>query len=325
MGTATRVPRLGEIRAVEAELRLQGETLSGEDAWATLRRYGGWALVRDSFVRFRYADGFSHSRALALQTVLAILPFAIAVIGLSGVLHTEDVGRIAELLIRRISGPSQDVVDDALWASRRHAGDGGALALWFGLLFSISNVTTGMCQVERGANRIYGVERDRPFLHKYARGLVMSVLAGLPLGLSFCVTVLGSDLSHALIEVYHLGPGTRLAWDLLRWPVGILLAVLATSVVFRRSPRRPQPGHTWLAFGAAVHLLLWLGATWGLSLYVGSGGSFTTVYGPLSAFVALLLWSYLTSLSLFLGLSFAAQLEAVRAGVGAPISEDPGV
>ncbi|WP_432089065.1 YihY/virulence factor BrkB family protein [Streptomyces sp. bgisy095] len=325
MGTATRVPQLGEVRAVEAELRLQGETLSGEDAWATLRRYGGWALVRDSFVRFRYADGFSHSRALALQTVLAILPFAIAVIGLSGVLHTEEVGRIAELLIRRISGPSQDVVDDALQASRRHAGNGGALALWFGLLFSISNVTTGMCQVERGANRIYGVERDRPFLHKYVRGLLMSVLAGLPLGLSFCVTVLGSDLSHALIEVYDLAPGTRLAWDLLRWPIGILLAVLATSVVFRRSPRRPQPGHTWLAFGATVHLLLWLGATWGLSLYVGSGGSFTTVYGPLSAFVALLLWSYLTSLSLFLGLSFAAQLEAVRAGVGTPVSEDPGV
>ncbi|MFE5513355.1 YihY/virulence factor BrkB family protein [Streptomyces sp. NPDC056529] len=325
MGTATRVPQLGEVRAVEAELRLQGETLSGEDAWATLRRYGGWALVRDSFVRFRYADGFSHSRALALQTVLAILPFAIAVIGLSGVLHTEEVGRIAELLIRRISGPSQDVVDDALQASRRHAGNGGALALWFGLLFSISNVTTGMCQVERGANRIYGVERDRPFLHKYVRGLVMSVLAGLPLGLSFCVTVLGSDLSHALIEVYDLAPGTRLAWDLLRWPIGILLAVLATSVVFRRSPRRPQPGHTWLAFGATVHLLLWLGATWGLSLYVGSGGSFTTVYGPLSAFVALLLWSYLTSLSLFLGLSFAAQLEAVRAGVDTPVSEDPGV
>src|SRR5688572_11248346 len=122
MGTATRVPQRSEVEAVEAELRLRGDSLSGEEAWAALRHYGGWALVRDSFVRFRYADGFSHSRALALQTVLAILPLAIAVIGLSGVLHTEDVGRIAELTIRRISGPSQDVVDDALRESRRHAG-----------------------------------------------------------------------------------------------------------------------------------------------------------------------------------------------------------
>ena len=28
--------------------------------------------------------------------------------------------------------------------------------------------TTAMAQIERGSNRIYGVERDRPFLRKYA-------------------------------------------------------------------------------------------------------------------------------------------------------------
>ncbi|MCX4960742.1 YihY/virulence factor BrkB family protein [Streptomyces virginiae] len=326
MGTATRVPQRSEVEAAEAELRIRGEELSAEEAWAALRRYGGWNLVRDSFVRFRYADGFSHSRALALQTVLAILPLAIALIGLSGVLHTEDIGRIAELTIRRlVSGPSQEVVDDALRESHRQAGDGGEVALWLGLLFSIANVTTGMCQVERGANRIYGVERDRPFLHKYTRGLVMALSAGLPLGLAFSVTVLGSDLSLAMTEVYHLGPTTHRAWDVLRWPVGILLAVVATSAVFRRSPRRTQPGYTWLAFGAAVYLVLWLGATWALSLYVGVDSSFTTVYGPLSAFMALMLWSYLTSLALFLGLSFAAQLEAVRAGVAEPVTADPGM
>ncbi|MGW7330316.1 YihY/virulence factor BrkB family protein [Streptomyces sp. NPDC054840] len=326
MGTATRVPQRSEVEAAEAELRTEGEELSAEEAWASLRRYGGWNLVRDSFVRFRYADGFSHSRALALQTVLAILPLAIALIGLSGVLHTEDIGRIAELTIRRlVSGPSQGVVDDALRESRRQAGDGGEVALWLGLLFSIANVTTGMCQVERGANRIYGVERDRPFLHKYTRGLVMALSAGLPLGLAFSVTVLGSDLSLAMAEVYHLGPTTHRAWDVLRWPVGILLAVVATSAVFRRSPRRTQPGYTWLAFGSAVYVVLWLGATWALSLYVGANSSFTTVYGPLSAFMALMLWSYLTSLALFLGLSFAAQLEAVRAGVPQPVTADPGI
>ncbi|MFE0007139.1 YihY/virulence factor BrkB family protein, partial [Streptomyces erythrochromogenes] len=115
------------------------------------------------------------------------------------------------------------------------------------------------------------------------------------------------------------------AWDVLRWPVGILLAVLATSAIFRLSPRRAQPGYTWLAFGAVVHLVLWLGATWALSLYVGASSSFTSVYGPLSAIMSLLLWSYLTSLALFLGLSFAAQLEAVRAGTKDPVARDPGV
>lgn len=317
MGTARRVPQRHDV---------EGEELSGDEAWTALRRYGSWSLARDSFVRFRYADGFSHARALALQTVLSIVPLAIAAVGLSGVLHTEDIGRIAELTIRRLtSGPGQAVVDEALSESRRHAGNGGQAALWLGLLFSLANVTTGLCQVERGANRIYGNERDRPFLAKYARGLVMAALAGFPLGLSFILTVLGSDLTRALAEVYHLTPATVRAWEILRWPVGVLLAVLATSAIFRLSPRRRQPGYTWLAFGAVVYLLLWNLATWGLSVYVGASSSFTSVYGPLSAIVSLLLWSYLTSMALFLGLAFAAQLEAVRAGVRDPVSADPGV
>jgi uncharacterized BrkB/YihY/UPF0761 family membrane protein len=38
---------------------------------------------------------------------------------------------------------------------------------------------------------------------------------------------------------------------------------------------------------------------------------------------ALLLWSQLTSLALFFGVAFAAQLEAVRAGVPSPVTVDP--
>jgi YihY family inner membrane protein len=317
MGTATKVPETRDM---------SGEELSGDEAWAALRRYGGWSLVRDAFVRFRYADGFSHSRALALQTVLAVVPLAIAFVGLSTALHTEDVGRLAELTIHRIArGPSAGVVDDALDRSRHTAGDGAALALWFGAVFSLVNVTTAMCQIERGANRIYGNERDRPFHLKYLRGLLMSFGAGLPLGLGFVVMVAGDDLASAAVTVYHLDGNARTAWDILRWPVGLLLALISASVIFRRSPRRQQPGYTWLAFGSAVYLVLWMTLTWLLSLYLDLSGSFDTVYGPLSAFMSLLLWAYLTSIALFLGIAFAAQLEAARARRPGPVLSDPGV
>ncbi|MFD8465648.1 YihY/virulence factor BrkB family protein [Streptomyces cyaneofuscatus] len=316
MGTATRVPVTHDMT---------GDELSADEALVALRRYGRWPLLRDAFVRFRYADGFSHSRALALQTILAIIPLVIAFVGLSTALHTENVGRLAELTIRSMSeGPSASVVDEALDRNRRGDGDGAEIALWFGLLFSVANVTTAMCQIERGANRIYGVERDRVFYRKYLRGLVMSLSAGIPLGIASIMIVAGGDFVRAATTVYGLGDGARTAWDLLRIPLGLLLALISASAIFRRSPRRRQPGYTWLAFGAAVYLVLWTLLTWLLSLYLQLSGSFDTVYGPLSLFMALLLWSYLTSLSLFLGLSFAAQLEAVRAGKPGPITADPG-
>ena len=72
-----------------------------------------------------------------------------------------------------------------------------------------------------------------------------------------------------------------------------------------------------------MSLALWLLLTGLLALYVAEGASFGTTYGPLTGIFALLLWANLSSVALFLGVAFAAQLEAVRAGVPAPASADP--
>ncbi len=317
MGTATTVPETRDMR---------GSELSGDEAFQALRHYGGLHLLRDAFIRFRYADGFSHARALALQTVLAVVPLVIVFVGLSTVLHTESIGRFAQETLHRMPlGTSTEVFDEALARSRRTADDGAQVALWLALLFSLMNITTAMCQIERGANRIYGNERDRPFHRKYLRGLVMAVTAALPLGLGFIVMVTGDALGRAAAKVYGIDVATGTLGTLLRWPLGLVLALISASVIFRGAPRRRQPGYTWLAFGAVVYLVLWTALTWVLSRYLELSGSFDAVYGPLSAFMSLLLWAYLTSIALFLGLAFAAQLEAARALQPGPVKPDPGV
>ncbi|WP_424529502.1 YihY/virulence factor BrkB family protein [Sphaerisporangium viridialbum] len=316
MGTATTVPQTRSM---------SGEELSADDAWATLRRYGGWHLVRDSFVRFRYGDGFSHSRALAFQICLAIIPGAIAAVGLSSVVHQEEFGQVMRLIIRQFaSGSGEEVIKDALAVHERHAGDGGAIALWFGLVTAVVGLTTAMAQIERGANRIYGVERDSPFRRKYTKAVLMALTAGSLMTLGFVIMVGGKAIGRAIARVYDWGDTATMAWTVLRWPVGFLLAVLSASVLFRAAPRRKQPGHTWLAAGAIVALALWTLFTWALAFYIENTGSFGATYGPLTAVMALLLWSLLSSVALFLGLSFAAQLEACRGGAGGPIKADPG-
>ncbi|MGW7284748.1 YihY/virulence factor BrkB family protein [Streptomyces sp. NPDC054847] len=316
MGSAKRVPQTRDMA---------GEELSGDEAWAALRQYGGRDLLVDAFVRFRYADGFSHSRAVAFQTALAVVPFTIALVGLAATLHTESVGRTVELMLTRIApGASSRLIEDALAAGRRSAGadTGGAVAMWLGLGFAVVSLVSAMAQVERGANRIYGVERDRPFTAKYGRSLFLSVAAGAPMAFGFLVLVAGDTIAQAAVEAFGGGtvPGW---WHWLQIPLGITMAWVASAVIFRWSPRRVQPGYTWLAFGSAVHLALWIAATWLLALYVERSGSFGAVYGPLTAFMALLLWANITGVALFLGLAFAAQLEAARAGDAQPVHDEP--
>ncbi|MEU2059617.1 YihY/virulence factor BrkB family protein [Streptomyces sp. NPDC013455] len=317
MGTVVHVPQTRDM---------VGEELSGDEAFTALRRYGGVRLLSDAFSRFRYADGFTNARALGFQIVLGMVPFTIALVGLATAAHTESVGRIIELTLSRIvPGAGSDVIREALRGTRRTAGSDtwSTVALCLGLVFSVVNLASAMGQVERGANRIYGVERDRSFPRKYGRAVLLAFAAGVPMVLGFLVLVAGEAVTTATTEALGTGrpPGW---WGALEVPVGTVLAWAASAVVFRWSPRRDQPGYTWLAFGSAVHLVLWVTATWLLALYVSHSGSFGAVYGPLTAFVALLLWANLTGVALFLGIAFAAQLEAARAGLGRAVRPDPG-
>jgi len=103
-------------------------------------------------------------------------------------------------------------------------------------------------------------------------------------------------------------------WSVARWPLGVGLAAIAVTVLFRWSPRRCQPRLSWLAFGSGISVFLWGLSTIGLGLFYGSSSSFGATYGPLAGVVALLVWSLLSSVSLFYGAAVAAQLEAQRTG-----------
>lgn len=299
------------------------DELSADDAWHTLRRYGGWHLLRDAFIRFRYGDAFSHSRALALQLCLAVVPFLIAMAGLISDLGVQEGGLVvADTVVALTPGASDEVVKELLVDSDRTE-DAGELALVLGLLTGMVALTTTMAQVERGANRIYGVERDRPALWKYVRAAILAICAGAPALLGFFILVAGGALADSVRRHYGWwGSGFDLAWEIVRWPLSLGLTVIAVAVLFRHAPRRRQPGLSWLLFGAGLSTALWWLASLLLAGYVSYSDAFGATYGALAGMMALLLWANLTGIALFGGLAFAAQLEALRLGDHEPAEPD---
>jgi YihY family inner membrane protein len=286
--------------------------LDGEDALRTLRRTGP-TLFKDAFRRVRWSDGFSHSRALGFQLTLTLLPALVAVQGLATMLGTKAFARVLrDILDRLLPGPTERVVE----AAARQGGNAaraGVVALVVGVLGALIAGATTMGQVERAANRIYGIEKDRPGPIKYARATGLAITAGLLAVASFALVVAGKALTSAL--------GVRGILAFARWPFSMALAVVAFAVLFRVAPNRRQPRLSWLAVGAGVAVLLWSLFTLLLSLYVGSARVGAT-YGALVGVISLLLWAQLSSLALLYGIAVCAQLEAVRGGVTEPVSDD---
>jgi YihY family inner membrane protein len=301
---------------------MSGDELSADDAYLALRRYGRWPLVRDAFIRFRYGDGFSHSRAFAFQLCLAIVPFLIALAGLAADLGVESGGQVvADTVLALTPGDSAPLVRELLEGGEKTR-DAGEVALTLGLLTGLVGLATAMAQIERGANRIYGVERDRPAVPKYIRAGVLAVTAGLPALIGFLLLVAGRPFGEAAERHWNWPGELRVAWDFVRWPVSLLLIVVAVGVLFKHAPRRRQPGLSWLLFGAVLSTVLWWLASLLLATYVRFGGGFGATYGQLAAIMALLLWANLTGIAFFIGLAFAAQLEARRVGIPRPAKQD---
>jgi YihY family inner membrane protein len=289
--------------------------LEGDEALETLRRTGRRRLVVDSIVRFRAADGFSHSRALAFQVTLTLLPALIAVVGLAAALGQDDFTRLVRDAIQDVTpGAPGEILTAALRHGSESGHESGETALTAGGIAALVAGMSAMGQVERGANRIYGVERDRPFHRKYLVGLGLALSAGVLALLSLIVLMGGA----AVRDVLDLGATFDSIWRIARWPLGVVLAIASVALLFEYSPRRRQPEASWLAFGAGVSAVLWLVFMAVLALYMDATDSFGATYGPIAGTIGVLLWTFLTSVALFLGLAFAAQLEAVRAGVPAP-------
>ena len=136
---------MSSIRRVPETRLMAEDELSADHAWRALRRYGGWRLLREAMVRFRYGDGFSHARALGLQLCLAGVPLLIALHGLASNLGgLRRGGRVvADTVLALTPGASESLVSQLL-ADQEHARDLGQVALWLGLVTAVVALTTAV-------------------------------------------------------------------------------------------------------------------------------------------------------------------------------------
>ena len=303
MSTATRVPETWE--------------LTGDDARKTLLATGRLRLVRDAFVRFRYADGFSHARSLAFAISLVLVQGLIALVGFAAAYGDLGISRtIVDTIQTAMPGLAGELLTDAVKQANEVGSRNRFLPLLLGLAGTTITAATALGQIERALNRIYGIERDRPTLEKYGRALVLAASVGLMFATAFVLLAFGRDIGREEGTVHTL-------WVIVRWPVGLVVAAIAIAGVLRYAPRRHQPNISWLAFGSVIGVVLWAAVTLSFGLVLNASSSFGDTYGPLAGIVALQLWAFASAVAILFGAAVAAQLEAVRAGQPEPAKPDP--
>ena len=137
--------------------------------------------------------------------------------------------------------------------------------------------------------------------------------------LSFGLYVLFILVAVVLVPLVLAGPGLvdrilpgPLLWlGDLYWPVVLAGSALFLATLYDVSLPRRFTLCSGLP-GAALALVMWVIGSWLLRLFLGRTTNGPSVYGPLTAPIAVLLWLYVISLAVLIGAAFNSAIDRVQ-------------
>ncbi len=252
-------------------------------------------------IQMRKNDLLGLAGQLAYFFLLSFFPFLIFLVSLVGSVVQAPQAEV-EGLIQRTSGfiPADAVtlLVDYVDRTLRNA---ASSSLFFGILGTLFLGSMASVAIIQAANRAYELRETRPFWK--VRGI--SIL--LALGFTLLVTAL--TLVVVQVEDYAGGPeglpGAPILWGVVRWTLAFFTVILALDVLYYLAPDARLP-FKWITPGGVSAAALMFAASASFSFYVSRLGSYDQVYGQVAALIVLLLWLYVTGLTLLLGIELNA-------------------
>lgn len=187
------------------------------------------------------------------------------------------------------------------------------------LIFIVSAfflASKGAYSIITTADILYGIEQRETALKVKAR--IKSFIITVMLLLLICFLLLVPGFGDYIVlfissikGIEHLKQILTMGYDLLKYPISLLLIYFNIKLIYTISPNRNIESKT-VTVGALFTTTLWIILTRIYSYYVSNFSNYDIFYGSLSNIIILLLWMYLLSYVFVIGLSINAQNNRIK-------------
>ena len=293
------------------------ETLDPEvdavDLVPELSRRAWVAAFKRTIAEFKDDDLLDWAAALTFFALLSLFPAVVVMVALLGIFgqYPQTIDSMAEILTG--AGVAQDTVDSIRAPVDdvvRETGGAGAL-LGLGLVGAIWSASGYVGAFRRASNAVYEVDEGRPFWKLRPQQIALTIGAVLTISvIAFSIALTGA-VARSAGDVLGVGDATLTAWNVLKWPVLLVLASLVIAVLYWATPNVKQQFHV-ISPGSLVALATWIVATLGFSLYLSTIGAYSRTYGTLGGLIALLIWIWLSNMALLFGAELNSEVERSR-------------
>jgi membrane protein len=259
--------------------------------------------------------------ALSYYFLFALFPTLLFLTALLGMLPIPGLmDRLMGYVEQAVPGDAASVIRKTLEEILR--GSRGSL-LSIGALTALWASSNGMGSVMTALNVAYDVEDVRPWWKRRLVAIALTVGFSLFILGGLVIMVFGPRLGALVAGPLGLGSAFTAVWNIASVPVAMLFVLIGIALVYYLAPAAKQKWQ-WVTPGSAVALVLWLGMSYGLRLYVTHFANYNATYGSIGGVILLMLWLYLTGLVLLLGAEINAEIEHAAARRGEATAKLPG-
>ena len=172
--------------------------------------------------------------------------------------------------------------------------------LGFSAVFSVWFPMRATGCLMRSVRRAYDLGPPKSRIRAAFKVLFYTVLLLVSLLATLLLMSAGNRVISVLEQLFHLPEWFARLWSILRFTALGTLIFAALSVLYAIAQDRRRPLRMILP-GAAAATLAWMVLSFGYSFYAENLSNYSAVYGALGTVMVLLIWLYLTALTLIAG------------------------
>ncbi len=156
------------------------------------------------------------------------------------------------------------------------------------------------------------MREGRPFWILRPMMLAITMVCLALVGLLILTLVLSGDIAASVAAEVGLGDEVLRFWEIAKWPLVGLIAVLIVAVLYYATPNVKKAKFRFLSGGAVVAIVLWVIVSWGCAYYLNEIANFSKTYGSLAGVIGGLLSLWLANMALLIGAEIDAELTRAR-------------
>lgn len=250
--------------------------------------------------------------ALTYYSVLSIFPALLAMVSLLGIFGQAEKTTAALLDIVQEIAPGGTVDSIRPIVEGLASSQSAGLALVIGLATALWSASGYVAAFGRAMNRVYEIDEGRGFVKFRGTMLIVTIVNLLIVVLLGAMLALSGSVAQTIGDLVGVGDTFVTVWNIAKWPVMLVLIILAIALLYYATPNVKQPKFRWMSMGSAIALLAFLLASAGFAFYVANFSNYNKTYGALGGAIIALLWLWILNLSLLFGAEFDAEVERGR-------------